>query len=139
MAVLYIGLDDTDSRQGMCTTYVAALILERLGSLGVRALDFPHLIRLNPNCPYKTRGNAAISFIVDVDEDMLDRVKETVLKTVEENYERGFEDTQPGIAFLKSPSIPARLVEFGLKAVREMVTLGEALEVANEVNVELHG
>jgi tRNA(Ile2)-agmatinylcytidine synthase len=139
MAVLYIGLDDTDSRQGMCTTYVAALILERLEALGVRTMDFPHLIRLNPNCPYKTRGNAAVSLMVGLGDDMLERVKETVLETVEDNYERGFGDTQPGVAFLSSPSIPARLVEFGLRAVREMVTLEEALEVAGEVGAELHG
>ncbi len=137
--ILHIGLDDTDSKQGMCTTYVAALVLERLEALGAKAVDYPHLIRLNPNCPYKTRGNAAVSLHVSLGVDMLDMVRDAVLEIVEANYERGYEDTQPGVAFLKTPAVPERLVGFGLRAVREMVTLEEALELAGEVGAELHG
>ena len=55
----YIGVDDTDSTQGMCTTYILTEI--------IRELDFPvllghpRLVRLNPNIPWKTRGNGALA------------------------------------------------------------------------------
>ena len=59
--ILWIGLDDTDSKKGGCTTYIGALLIRRLKRLGLRLAGFPRLIRLNPNCPFKTRGNAAIA------------------------------------------------------------------------------
>ncbi|OGS42551.1 MAG: hypothetical protein A3K67_07620 [Euryarchaeota archaeon RBG_16_62_10] len=42
----------------MCTTYLAALMLEELS--GYDLVGLPRLVRLNPNVPWKTRGNAAI-------------------------------------------------------------------------------
>ena len=53
-----LGIDDTDSRTEMCTTY---LTIEILKSSNLDLIGFPRLVRLNPNIPLKTRGNAAIS------------------------------------------------------------------------------
>ena len=55
--LLHIGLDDTDSPEGGCTTYIGARLVEELDALGVRFTDYPNLLRLNPNVPWKTRGN----------------------------------------------------------------------------------
>jgi tRNA(Ile2)-agmatinylcytidine synthase len=38
-----------------------ALLVERLLALGAEFIDYPNLIRLNPNAPWKTRGNGAVS------------------------------------------------------------------------------
>jgi len=54
----YLAFDDTDSPEGMCTTYLAALVLEELDEYDL--IGLPRLVRLNPNIPWKTRGNAAI-------------------------------------------------------------------------------
>ncbi len=51
---VHLGIDDTDSHDGMCTTFLATLIVDLLIKQSVRFLDFPKLIRLNPNIPYKT-------------------------------------------------------------------------------------
>lgn len=59
---MWIGIDDTDSRFGGCTTYVAGNILSSLSELGLQLIGFPRLVRLNPNIPWKTRGNGAVSF-----------------------------------------------------------------------------
>lgn len=53
-----LAFDDTDAPEGMCTTYLAALIIEDLSEYDL--LDMPRLVRLNPNIPWKTRGNAAV-------------------------------------------------------------------------------
>ena len=58
---LHVGFDDTDSRDGMCTTYLAYKIVEYLRKEDVRFLDYPYLIRFNPNIPWKTRGNGAVA------------------------------------------------------------------------------
>ncbi|MEW6069096.1 MAG: tRNA(Ile)(2)-agmatinylcytidine synthase [Candidatus Thermoplasmatota archaeon] len=57
---MYIGVDDTDSVKGMCTTYLATEIVRDLQNLGVDIIGYPRLVRLNPNIPWKTRGNGAI-------------------------------------------------------------------------------
>src|SRR5512136_2100399 len=58
VAATYLAFDDTDSPAGMCTTYLAALVLEELREYDL--IGLPRLVRLNPNIPWKTRGNAAI-------------------------------------------------------------------------------
>lgn len=58
---MLVGLDDTDSPAGGCTTHFAlqvAVAFQREHGLVLRQL--PRLVRLNPNVPWKTRGNAAV-------------------------------------------------------------------------------
>ncbi len=55
---LLVGIDDTDSLQGMCTTHVAAELVCRVEGLDL--IGYPRLVRLNPNIPWKTRGNGAL-------------------------------------------------------------------------------
>src|SRR5712691_12669580 len=57
--VLWIGVDDTDSLQGMCTTFLATEIVRDL-TTDLDLVGYPRLVRLNPNIPWKTRGNGAI-------------------------------------------------------------------------------
>ena len=54
-----IGIDDTDSPAGMCTTYLGAVLADRLSDAGM-VVTGSLLVRLNPNVIHKTRGNAAI-------------------------------------------------------------------------------
>ncbi len=53
-----LAFDDTDSPDGMCTTHLAALVIKELSDYDL--IGLPRLVRLNPNVPWKTRGNAAI-------------------------------------------------------------------------------
>jgi tRNA(Ile2)-agmatinylcytidine synthase len=55
-----VGLDDTDSRLGHCTTHLGYRAVDALLSQGCTFVRYPRLVRLNPNIPFKTRGNAAI-------------------------------------------------------------------------------
>jgi tRNA(Ile2)-agmatinylcytidine synthase len=58
---MLLGLDDTDSLEGGCTTHVAVQLALRLREeLGLVLLGHPGLVRLNPSNPWKTRGNAAL-------------------------------------------------------------------------------
>jgi len=55
---LVLGVDDTDSLRGMCTTFLATELVRALR--GWDLVGYPRLVRLNPNVPWKTRGNGAI-------------------------------------------------------------------------------
>lgn len=55
-----LGIDDTDSSFGHCTTHLGYLIVSELARIGCEIPTYPRLVRLNPNIPFKTRGNAAV-------------------------------------------------------------------------------
>lgn len=61
MNSLWVGIDDTDSPNGGCTTWVLTELLSLARDEGVDLLGEPRLVRLNPNVPWKTRGNAALA------------------------------------------------------------------------------
>ncbi len=59
-----VGIDDTDSASGFCTTYLAFRVACDLKD-DLSVLPYPRLVRLNPNIPFKTRGNAAVCLQVE--------------------------------------------------------------------------
>ncbi len=54
-------MDDTDSPSGGCTTHVLTDLIDLARTSGLDLIGEPRLVRLNPNVPWKTRGNAALS------------------------------------------------------------------------------
>jgi len=56
--MLYVAFDDTDSLKGMCTTFLATEMINEFADLDL--IGYPRLVRLNPNVPWKTRGNGAL-------------------------------------------------------------------------------
>ncbi len=85
---LHIGLDDIDSPEGMCTTFLGALLARRLAEAGYEFVDYPYLVRLNPNIPFKTRGNGSVSLHVRVEREDLEVIEELVKSYVERLAER---------------------------------------------------
>lgn len=130
---LWIGLDDTDSRKGGCTTYVTAVAIRRLEALGGRLIGYPRLIRLNPNCPYKTRGNAATAFRV---EGVSLEEAEGVMRAVVEELSELEEGAETGIALLEGEP-DERLRSFYWRAVRELIPLEEGFETGRVVDAKL--
>jgi tRNA(Ile2)-agmatinylcytidine synthase len=63
-----ISLDDTDSRVGQCTTHLGFKVVSKLLSENCVFNHYPRLVRLNPNIPFKTRGNAAVCIEFDSDQ-----------------------------------------------------------------------
>ncbi|HIG20010.1 MAG: hypothetical protein CXT67_01300 [Methanobacteriota archaeon] len=57
----WIGLDDTDSVDGGCTTWDFHLLLTHLEECDFTVIGHPNLVRLWPFAPERTRGNAALS------------------------------------------------------------------------------
>ncbi len=58
---MWIGVDDTDGPDGGCTTFVLTSIVGAARNLGFDLLGYPRLVRLDPNVPWKTRGNGALA------------------------------------------------------------------------------
>jgi tRNA(Ile2)-agmatinylcytidine synthase len=138
MKAFWIGIDDTDSPFGMCTTYVGAVVIDRLKAQGLKLEGYPKLIRLNPGCKFKTRGNCSVAFKIQAHNNQILAVKDIVLRTVKDLAELRVESTNPGVVFYQSEKIPARLKAFSKKVVQDITTIEEAEVLAREIGAEIH-
>ena len=136
---MHVGLDDTDSTRGGCTTYIAALLTEKLETMGVKFIDYPNLVRLNPNVPWKTRGNGALCLRFEFEEELEAPVKKAVVELVEENADLDFKGTDPGIVFFEKRDIPKELKAFARKTETDVVTLKEATSLIIRFQAEAWG
>ncbi|ARS91120.1 tRNA(Ile)(2)-agmatinylcytidine synthase [Natrarchaeobaculum aegyptiacum] len=130
-----VGLDDSDSRErGMCTTYVAHTIAERLHreSASATRVDRLLLVRLNPAVEYKTRGNAALAIHVDCDPERAYAVAREALESLSETTD---ERTNPGLVVADHDAdpdaIPDDVARFAERAVRDHLEIGDAERVCD--------
>jgi tRNA(Ile2)-agmatinylcytidine synthase len=148
---IWIGIDDTDSITGGCTTYLGCTIIKKLIDENYDLIGYPRLVRLNPNIPWKTRGNGAISIqlgkgkgnkikIGEINnEDIFcyqkslgnygdSAIKEIVENSVDEYARLDDENTNSGFVLLKEqPSF-----EIYEKTVKEITNLKEIIRILNE-------
>jgi tRNA(Ile2)-agmatinylcytidine synthase len=148
---IWIGIDDTDSISGGCTTYIACTIIKKFIDEKYNIIGYPRLVRLNPNIPWKTRGNGAVSIQVGIGkgiktkigeinkkdifcyQELLknyndSKIKEIVEKSVDEYARLEDKNTNSGFVILKKqPS-------FGIyeKTVKEITCLKEIIGILNE-------
>lgn len=154
MGAIWVGIDDTDSPRGGCTTWVLTELLALAREDGVDLIGEPRLVRLNPNIPWKTRGNAALAarfgrgrgarrrlgeaggralwsfstgapLPAQLEERFLDRAWERVLA----DSRRGEPRTDPALVAVRR-RLPAQLY---YRAVREVVPIEETREYLRSV------
>ncbi|MDO9034435.1 MAG: tRNA(Ile)(2)-agmatinylcytidine synthase [Methanoregula sp.] len=128
---MLIGIDDTDSPQGMCTTYLGAVLARRLIHEHMQVKE-ARLVRLNPNVTWKTRGNAAIAFNVDGDAD---RAFEIACATVEDLSDLSCANTNPGVVVTDGQLDPA----FYYKAVTNFCEIDEAVSILTDAGARYRG
>ena len=136
---MHIGIDDTDSTRKGCTTYVAALLVEKLEKAGVKLLHYPNLIRLNPNVPWKTRGNGALCLRLEYNEGSENKIKEATISLVEEQADLTYKGTDPGIVFFTGTAVPKEVTAFAKNAVTGIVTLKTAMKLIEKIQGEALG
>ncbi len=132
-----MGIDDTDSRLGGCTTYTAAIIFEKFLKRGFTPHDFPWLVRLNPNIPWKTRGNGALALHFLVEENRLNEAKEVALAEVEKTSDPSIPNTDPVVVFLQGP-IPEDLTSFSRASLHDVLHVNDAKILARRTNADCH-
>lgn len=124
-------------------------------------IGYPQLVRLNPNVPWKTRGNGAISIRIgkkgnvlskigkidgkeiassidltkDVDKSEYGKVKKIVNNSIEKYSKLDDQNTNPGFVCLdKKPNF-----SFYKKAVNQIVTIEETKAFLKDLNAEFKG
>lgn len=133
---MYIGIDDTDSVNGMCTTYISSVIIDELKYFGFNVIGYPRLIRLNPFARFKTRGNGALSFKLNVEnKEEIQKVKDIVLKKVKELSELDDDRTNPGVVFYCG-KITDSLQSYSLNVIRNIISIEDAEKFAQEIGAD---
>jgi len=96
-----VGIDDTDSSSGSCTTYLAFRIARDLHP-ALKVVAYPRLVRLNPNIPFKTRGNAAVCLPIETDDpdEAFRQIKRLLAKLAEVSN-----GANSGLVFLEDLSV----------------------------------
>jgi tRNA(Ile2)-agmatinylcytidine synthase len=126
---MLIGIDDTDSPRGMCTTYLGTILKKALEQeLGV-SIEL-RLIRLNPTIRFKTRGNASICIAIEHSYDVLDIVR----KHIERMAHLDDEGTNPGAVFFDDETVPSDIQSFAHDAMHAELCMSDATEL-----IEKHG
>lgn len=140
---LYVGIDDTDSVSGMCTTYICSVILDRLKDCGFKLDGPPRLVRLNPFAPHKTRGNGAVSFkLILKSRNEIKKAKKIILKMVQELAVLEDPKTNPGLVFFEGDlkdQTKVELREYALKTIRTIIKKKETEKLAKKLGFELFG
>ena len=130
--VLSVGIDDTDSPLGMCTTYLGFKIVGKLRKKGVKFSSYPRLVRFNPNIPWKTRGNGAVglTFLTnDAKEDI-----EYITHMVEKNADVK-NGANPAAVFCTG-TIPESVRRLGSLAMWRLVKRIDARKLVREAKLE---
>jgi len=139
-STLHIGLDDTDSIEGGCTTYLAAVLIDKLTQISdVQFIDYPVLIRLNPNVSWKTRGNGALCLRFRCPSQLVGYIKQLILNLWEQYSQVDKKGTNPGLVFYQNETIPQELTAFSRRAETSIVTIKEAVKLVCKVGAEALG
>lgn len=135
--IFHVALDDTDSPDGMCTTYLAYKLIEKLKE-NYKIIGLPRLIRLNPFARHKTRGNGAVHFKVEVsNEDDKETIKNIAISFLNKYSVIDCDNTNPAIVFYEG-EITKEMIDYSLKAIHEIITIKEAERLANRIGADYY-
>lgn len=136
---LEIGLDDTDSLKGGCTTFVAYNVIKMMTNKHcVRVTDYPYLVRLNPNYPPKTKGNGAVKISLQLGTEAdLKAITETVVDVVRRYSHVDDENTDPAIALSLDELGDQSLADFYYSALIDVLQPEMAVDLAEKLGIKL--
>ncbi len=132
MTEYHIGVDSTDSAElGMCTTYLGALIIEEMEKLPVELSTYPELVRLNPNVPWKTRGNGAVALRFSGRRGQERRMFDTCCEMIEKYSIMEDPQTNPGLVVI-SGNVPEEFTETYHEALHRLMGTDEIIPLLKE-------
>ena len=131
--ILHIGIDDTDSPKGMCTTFLSYKIVKFLEKQKIEFVDYPSLIRFNPNIPWKTRGNGAVRLSIRTRAP--NKIKKEIIQFVT-NYSDTKNGANPGLVFFQNQSIPPSFHEFSRLALWKLISRKTAKQFVSDNKID---
>lgn len=119
---------------GGCTTYLASQLCKQVND-DLQFADYPHLVRLNPNVPFKTRGNGAIAIHLKGAVQEIQRFEEEATKFLAAHL-RSNDHAQPCLAFVEG-QINSEMLKLYKNALSTIISTDEAVRVAKKSKVKV--
>lgn len=130
---IYISIDDTDNKESFGTGKMARMLAQHLAEAGLinRPTITRHQFLVHRDIPY-TSHNSCACIEADGTTDNLKRIFELSRDFLICHYH---EEANPGLCVGEGRAVPDKIVEFGLKAQREVLSLKKAKEMAAELDL----
>ena len=103
----------------MCTTFLSYKIVKFLEKQKIEFVDYPSLIRFNPNIPWKTRGNGAVRLTIKTRNP--NKIKKEIIQFIT-NYSDTKNGANPGLVFFQDQSIPQSFHKFSRLALWKLIS-----------------
>lgn len=141
MNKLIIGLDGYDSNFSGCTTHFTLFFLHYLKKSlkQFRLIGDPLLVRLNPNIPFKTRGNASVSVMLEGNLSYEDVLRAADEASMIYSFEKKGTIAVAMLDYVSDEKKRRVLSDFYRKSVTDFVPHKLAEEIAEEVGVAVEG
>ncbi len=128
-----VGIDDSDSPLGLCTTFLGYRLVLKLLERGCGMRSYPRLVRLNPNIPFKTRGNAAVC--IEFESTEPDAAFETICNLVEK-YSDLKNGANTGVVLVRARP-PHYLANLYQRALSELVNKSGVLTALSSLDARV--
>lgn len=133
---LYLGIDDTDTRESRGTGRLARMIAAELARSYVVTGVTRHQLFIHPSIPYTSHNSCAVIHIQDADNGagagVFSAAKELMLSDF-------IEGSDPGICVAAGQEIGSDLRGFGFSAKKSVVTQDQARALARAAGIRLEG
>lgn len=132
---LLIGIDDTDNLESRGTGYIARQLVNWLveNSLAEPGGITRHQLLVNPRIPYTSHNSSACLFVKAASIfSVWDACCEYLLRA-------SASGSDVGLCIASPEQISERVMDFGGRAKREVLTTGEAEQIASEFRIRLAG
>jgi tRNA(Ile2) C34 agmatinyltransferase TiaS len=117
-----LGIDDTDNEESIGTGRLARMLATHLEATGLLAESSTtrHQLLVHPEIPYTSHNSSACVQGAAGDDDA-PRLLEAARSFLLEHFHEG---ANPGLCVCRADAVPARMLELGHRAQREVLTLG---------------
>ncbi|UCC99302.1 MAG: hypothetical protein JSW66_05330 [Phycisphaerales bacterium] len=134
MAILLIGIDDTDNQSNPGTGRLARRLSDECARRGMSPLGVTrHQFHIDPAIPYTSHNSGAC--IALESEDEINSAK-FMYDFVAGNCANG---SDPGVCIAKASKMPDYIIEFAQRATQQVVTMPEAYWLAERASIALRG
>jgi hypothetical protein len=129
---LFIAIDDTDNEESIGTGRLSRMLADELSQRGIAANTSVtrHQLLVHPDIPYTSHNSSACI------EAMANATIEEVATVSREFLMKNYHETaNPGLCVAEKGRVPDALKQFGYRAQREVIDLGEARAIGKQSGV----
>ncbi len=131
MAIVLIGIDDTDNPTSRGTGWLARMLYDECARRGHKPLSVTrHQFPLDERIPYTSHNSGACVAVEAHDEQSLAFAFDFIA-------ERSAQGSDPGLCVVRCDTVGGEVIEFSKRVTSEVVEKAEALETARRAGIDL--